>query len=109
MLPLLNNKQEIDEFFEDYGVKYIIVEEKSSYKHSINKILRKLLQDTNKFTLIERIDLETNLEQYKNMNILIYENIRDVKRSKKKIELKMLTLDGKYISLDLEEISNSSR
>ena len=75
-----NNQQDIINIFKDYGIKYIIVEDKDIEDISIYKILRNLLKDRNKFNMINKISIDSNKARYKDMNLLIYEYKESIKR-----------------------------
>ncbi|MFQ5787443.1 MAG: hypothetical protein ACE5H1_05630, partial [Thermodesulfobacteriota bacterium] len=103
VIHIAKNQQDIIKIFEDYGIKYIIVEDKVLDDFKIYKSLRSLLKDRNRFNLIKKINIDSNITRYKDMNLLIYEYKKSIKRRKSNVELKMLTLNGKVITLDLEK------
>ena len=100
---IMDNQREIDQYIQDYGIKYIIVEDIIKGNLQVNITLRRLLNDGSKFRLISTVGVDSNLKDNENKSILIYENKRDVERRKKAISFKMLTLNGKDISLDLDK------
>jgi hypothetical protein len=100
---IAKNQQDIINIFKDYGIKYIIVEDKDIEDINIYKSLRNLLKDRNKFNMINKISIDSNMAQYKDMNLLIYEYKESIKRRKSDMELKMLTLGGEDITLNLDK------
>ncbi len=96
------NQQDIIRIIEDYGIKYIVVEDKIIQDIKIKKVLRSLLKNRNKFKLVNTVNIDSNIARYKDMNLLIYEYKKNLKRIKSNIELKMHTLGGENIIMSLE-------
>ena len=102
------HQQDIIKIIEDYGIKYIVVEDKIIQDIKIKRVLRSLLKDRSKFKLVNTVNIDSNIAKYKDMKLLIYEYKKNVKRVKSNIELKMHTLGGKDINIDSENLLERS-
>ena len=86
--------------FADYGIKYIVVESFKSDMIPQLEIIKPILR-SNYFSLLKEIPIKTNIKEYKNSSIFIYEYNGDFQ-----INRRFLTYDiwlaGKTIKYPIE-------
>lgn len=87
-------KEDVYELFEDYGIKYIVFENRDSgYGPELEK-MRDVLSSGD-FILKEKIDIATNINSFKDTSLLIYEFDRDVSLKKESIDIYIPKMGGK--------------
>ncbi len=97
---LIGTTAELGKLIQDYGIKYILVEETGVYDFQIQGILREFLR-TPQFTLVEAFPIESNIPKFDGQRLLLYQNQHPTVRTAKSSRLEMLTLDRDIVvSLD---------
>jgi len=89
-------EEDIYKILNDYGTKYVVVEDRDILGVAAFKMLRKALNSEN-FTLVKKITLKTNVEKVRNISLLIYEYNKAAT-----LRAKMLTLDLPMIGRRIE-------
>jgi hypothetical protein len=87
---LARNRSDIETILNNYGVKYIVVEQNVPLHFPVQRTLRRLLLSP-QFDRIGEFPIETNLAYLKNAKLEIYRNRQAAPPLKKQYRIKMLT------------------
>ena len=105
------NKNDIEgksllKMFKDYGIKYVVIESFFSNMIPQLEIIKPILK-SNHFTMLKEIPIKTNIKEYKDSYIFIYEYNDEFEIDKKFLNYD-LRLAGKTIEYPIEFLLNRS-
>ena len=90
----VKSQEDICNLLNKYGTKYIVIEDRDLIGTTPNHWLRQILK-TNKFKLVKKIKIKSNLEKYKDLSILIYEYMENPKGDAEKLVIEFPLLEKK--------------
>jgi len=99
---LVTNREEIRDLLNRYGIRFIVVDEHVSLEWPIQRILRDYLQ-TPEFRLVQRFPVETNMPDWKNRTLLLYENLDVKPRTDPFLQVRVLSL-GRDINVRFDDL-----
>jgi hypothetical protein len=88
---LLHTEQDLNDLMTRYGIRFVVVSEKSTQMFPVQATLRKLLS-SDPYRLVQRFMVDTNQPAWTGDNLLLYENTHPAKPSGKSLTIKMMTL-----------------
>lgn len=100
----VKSREDIYNLLNKYGTKYIVIEDQDLIGTTPNHWLRQILK-TNKFKLVKKIKIKSNLDKYKDISILIYEYIENPKEEAEKLVIEFPLLEKK-ISIPFNSLLN---
>jgi Dolichyl-phosphate-mannose-protein mannosyltransferase len=90
-VELLHSEQDLNDLIARYGIRFVVVSEKTPLAFPVQATLRKLL-DSSQFRLVDNFPVDTNERAWTGDNLLLYENLHPVKPSGNSLTIKMMTL-----------------
>ena len=90
-VELLHTERDLNDLITRYGIRFVVVSEKTPLVFSVQATLRKLLS-SDQFRFVERFTVDTNQSVWAGDNLLLYENTHPAKPSGNSLTIKMMTL-----------------
>jgi len=88
---LVSRPDDVDRIVNDYGICYMVVAENAHLEYEGQKVLRDYLH-LGRFKPVSRVEIRTNLPEWKNRVVVIYENQSPTIATSKFLDIKMLNL-----------------
>lgn len=98
----IKDEQDIYNLLNGYGTKYIVIEDKDITDTRPAKILREVLSSDN-FLLVKTVKIKSDIPEFKDVSLNIYEYKNDIKMTKDRLILPMPGLRMK-ISVETEDL-----
>jgi Dolichyl-phosphate-mannose-protein mannosyltransferase len=89
---LIHSQADLEKLFGDYGIKYVVVEKNTPLQFSSQKILRDFLQ-TSRFRLVEERPIQSNVPEWNQRSLQLYEDVDAAPPTETVLHLKMLSMD----------------
>ena len=104
---LVHTREELDQLIQEYGIKYVVVEDIGTPRFPIQRTLREYLQ-SGKFKLTDSFPIESNEPEWQGRRFLVYENERGGAPTEKFLRIRMLTLNYDIV-VPLDPLISPSR
>jgi len=105
---LVKDKRDIMQLLKEYGIRYIVVEDKTWQEISGFKMLRELLTEGEDFKLLLQIPVVTELDFLKGVNLLVYEYRKYTLPKKDYLDLDIFLI-GRRARIPLKRAEGSQR
>jgi hypothetical protein len=84
----VKTEQDIYRYLDSLGTKYVVIEDKEFMNIPAFKMLREMLNSDN-FNLVRKFRLDTNVDQFKDVSLLVYEYKKDVRITEDQIDIRL--------------------
>jgi len=101
---LVNEPDQIRELLRRYGIRYIVVDRGRRMNFAVQTKLRELLA-TPQFRKVEEFPLRSNISEWKDVALELFENLEVQPRTETMLRIQMLTLSNN-IEIPIDEILN---
>jgi hypothetical protein len=93
---LVSRPDDVNRIVNDYGINYIVVAENSRLEYEGQSVLQDYLR-LGRFKPVSRIQIRTNLSQWKNRAVILYQNQSPISPASKFLNIKILSLGREIV------------